>query len=243
MDHNADRPCPDTAEAAPRAAAHGTAARRGVRALLPVAAAALLAAGACGAPEEDSEAAGSGGAQHNDADVMFAQMMIPHHEQALEMADLAEDRSGPEVGDLAAEIAEAQGPEIEQLTGMLASWGEDPEGGDHDGHSMDGMLSDDQMAELEAADGAEFDALFTAFMIEHHEGAVDMAEAQIEDGSDPEATELAEEIVAAQEDEIAQMEDLQEGSVGTPDGGSGDSGDSGGGDSGGSEEGGGHGGH
>ena len=109
MDHNADRPCPDTPEAAPRAAAHGTAARRGVRALLPVAAAALLAAGACGAPEEDGEAAGNGGAQHNDADVMFAQMMIPHHEQALEMAELAEDRSGPEVGDLAAEIAEAQG--------------------------------------------------------------------------------------------------------------------------------------
>ncbi|MFC3995015.1 DUF305 domain-containing protein [Nocardiopsis sediminis] len=184
------------------------------RLLLPIAALAggtvLLAA--CGTAGEDTadspSASPEASAEANSADVMFAQMMIPHHEQAVEMSQLAETRAGDDVLDLAQRIEAAQGPEIERLTGMLETWGEptEPEGGMD--HGMDGMMNDDQMAELEAADGEAFDTLYLELMIEHHEGAVEMAQTELEDGSYPEATEMAQEIVDAQEAEIEEMRGL-----------------------------------
>ncbi|MDE3724556.1 DUF305 domain-containing protein [Nocardiopsis sp. N85] len=173
---------------------------------------------ACGAPEapETSETptAEQSTAEFNDADVRFARMMIPHHEQAVVMADLAETRAGDEVADLAERIRDAQGPEIERMNGMLESWGVESgphmdESGPHmdmdHGNMMEGMLSEEQMDELESAEGEEFDRLFLEYMIEHHEGAVAMAEAEIADGVDAEARELAQEIVDAQEAEIEEM--------------------------------------
>src|SRR5699024_5679830 len=135
-----------------------------------------LALTACGqAPEEAPSSADSAEQeQHNEADVEFAQMMIPHHEQAVEMADLADDRAGNEVGELSEEIRDAQGPEIEQMQQMLQDWGADS-GEDMDHSGMDGILSEEQMEELAASEGQEFDTLFLELMIEHHEGAVDMA--------------------------------------------------------------------
>ncbi|WP_017593531.1 DUF305 domain-containing protein [Nocardiopsis potens] len=178
--------------------------------LLPAALASALLLSACGgSPDEGGEQAGekeADSAGFNSADVMFARMMIPHHEQALEMAELAEDRSGPEVGDLAERIEKAQGPEIEQLTSMLEEWGEDPEA--EMDHEMDGMLTEEQLAELEAAEGDAFDELFLEQMIEHHEGAVDMAQAQLDEGVSAEATELATAVVEAQEAEISEMRGL-----------------------------------
>ncbi|MEU3017408.1 MULTISPECIES: DUF305 domain-containing protein [unclassified Nocardiopsis] len=146
-------------------------------------------------------------AESNDADVMFAQMMIPHHEQAVTMADLAQTRAGEEVRELAVEIRDAQGPEIEQMEALLDSWGADREP-ETDHSDMDGMLSEDQMAELEAAEGERFDTLFLEFMVLHHEGAVDMARAELDDGVNPEARELAQEIIDAQEGEIRQMNEM-----------------------------------
>ncbi|NJC22673.1 uncharacterized protein (DUF305 family) [Arthrobacter pigmenti] len=153
--------------------------------------------------------------EHNDADVMFAQMMIPHHQQAVEMSEiiLAKENINPEVTELATQIKDAQGPEIETMTGWLEAWGE-PVGGmeSHDmgsmGGGMDGMMSEDQMAGLEAAEGEEAARMFLEFMTEHHNGAVDMAQEEIDDGENPEAIALAETIVETQQAEIQEMEEL-----------------------------------
>jgi len=158
------------------------------------------------APEESSDAA------HNDADVAFAQGMIPHHQQAVEMAQLAEGRAeDPAVLDLAGRIEAAQAPEIEQLTAWLEEWGEDPAGMEGM-EGMEGMdsatMSTEDMEALEAASGPEFDRMFLEMMIEHHEGAIAMAETEIESGEFPDAVAMAEEIVATQQAEIDEMTDL-----------------------------------
>lgn len=159
-------------------------------------------------------------AQFNDADVAFVQGMIPHHQQAVEMAEMAEAQAESDsVRTLAARIAEAQGPEIQTMEGWLREWGveqADDGGGmagmDH-GSSEGmggGMMSGDDMAALEAASGSAFDEMFLAMMIEHHEGAVDMARDEVEQGLNEDAVSLAERIISAQEAEIAEMRDLLE---------------------------------
>lgn len=153
----------------------------------------------------------------NDADAMFMQMMVPHHVQALEMAELAATRARDEsVASLARRIQGAQGPEIRSMASWLAARGLDVPAsmqeahGDHGGVSMMGMLTDAQMEELAAARGPEFDRLFLAGMIQHHQGAVDMAGIQLEEGSDLLALELAADIATGQLAEIRRMEDLGE---------------------------------
>ncbi|MEU2203107.1 DUF305 domain-containing protein [Microbacterium oleivorans] len=144
----------------------------------------------------------------NAADSMFAMMMIPHHEQAVEMSDmiLAKDGIDDSVQDLARQIKAAQGPEIELMqswldgSGMSASDGMDGMG--------DGMMSGDDMATLEAASGAEASRLYLEQMIVHHEGALEMAQAELQNGSSPDALELAQTIVDAQTSEIALMQEL-----------------------------------
>ena len=174
--------------------------------------ASLFTLAACG-NEDDTGTAGG----HNDADVTFAQEMIPHHQQAIEMADLAESRAeSQEVKDLAADIEAAQGPEIETMTGWLESWGEDvPDDGmsgmDHGDMSSDdmgGMMTADEMADLDTASGAEFDQMFLTMMIEHHEGAIEMAKTEQSEGEFPEAVDMAKEIQTTQAEEIQTMQDL-----------------------------------
>lgn len=144
----------------------------------------------------------------NAADVMFAQMMLPHHEQAIEMSDavLGKDGIDPRVADLAEQIKVAQGPEIETLTGWLADWGAEPAAPGHG--SMDGMLSPDDLGALDDAQGVEAERLFLEQMVEHHEGAVEMAQAEVEDGQDADAVAMARSVVETQSDEIHQMRDL-----------------------------------
>ncbi|RBY84831.1 DUF305 domain-containing protein [Blastococcus sp. TF02A-30] len=152
---------------------------------------------------------------HNDADVTFVQGMLPHHEGALAMAQLADGRaSDPRVIDLADRIEAAQGPEIETMTGWLEEWGEplpeeDMGGMDHGsgGMDMEGM-SEEDMTALDSASGAEFDRMFLEMMIPHHQGAVDMAETEIADGSNPDAVDMAREIVESQTAEIEEMQTL-----------------------------------
>ena len=155
---------------------------------------------------------------HNDADTMFAQMMIVHHEGAIEMADLAvEQASSEEVRSLAERIYAAQGPEIEEMTSWLEAWGEDtaPMGGmeGHGGMDMEGMSQEQEeaMAELESLSGAEFDRRFLELMIAHHRGAVDMAQSELDDGENPQALELAQTIIDDQQAEITDMEELLQG--------------------------------
>lgn len=174
-----------------------------------------LTLAACGGDDEGSS--NQQDPAYNQADVEFAQQMIPHHRQAIEMAELAESRAGADVKSLAADIAAAQGPEIETMTGWLEQWGEDVPsdmaGMDHDMGGMDhgsmaGMMSPRQMANLEKSEGARFDKAFLTMMIAHHDGAIEMAEAEQSSGEYADAVELAEQIAEAQRREIAKMKKL-----------------------------------
>ena len=156
----------------------------------------------------------SAAVQHNAQDTTFAQMMIIHHEGALEMSELAIERAAtPEVKSLAERISKAQGPEIEQMTSWLQAWGEQVTPSGHSGHDMAGMdmngkSQEDVMAELGALSGTEFDKAFLEAMVAHHEGAVVMAQDQLAGGENEEAVALAEQIISDQEAEIAEMQDM-----------------------------------
>ncbi|MGC5617648.1 DUF305 domain-containing protein [Georgenia sp. Z1491] len=153
---------------------------------------------------------------HNEADVNFAQMMIVHHEGAIEMADVAVERAGSqEVRTLAEGISAAQGPEITQMTSWLEAWGEETspagDGGmDHGGMEMEGLTQEEAMVELESVPDAEFELRFLELMIAHHRGAVDMAETELDDGENPEALALAQTMIDDQQAEITEMEDMLE---------------------------------
>ncbi|MFA6298772.1 MAG: DUF305 domain-containing protein [Nocardioides sp.] len=156
-------------------------------------------------------------ARFNDADVRFAQEMIPHHEQAVVMAEMAESHAErAEVKELAAGIEAAQGPEIETMSQWLEDWGQDPatDGMGHGdmGHGtsseMPGMMDQDDLADLDGAMGGDWDQMFLTMMIEHHEGAIEMARTEQADGENPDAVALAEQIESDQTAEIAVMEGL-----------------------------------
>ena len=139
---------------------------------------------------------------YSSQDIMFAEMMIPHHQQAIEMSDLAlKNSTNPEVLALAQQIKDAQSPEIEQMK----SWGASSMA--HMGHMMDGMLSDEEMSDLAAATGSRFDKLFLEGMIKHHEGAIEMAQ-KITDSKNLEVAALAKVIIEAQQREILTMNEL-----------------------------------
>ncbi|WP_104522477.1 DUF305 domain-containing protein [Blastococcus atacamensis] len=150
-------------------------------------------------------------AEFNDADVTFAQGMIPHHEGALTMAEAATDRaSDPRVVDLAERIEDGQDPEIDLMTGWLEEWGQslqensgDMGGMDHGSEGMGGMGMEDMPAA-----GPEFDRMWLEAMIEHHEGAVEMARTEIDDGRNAEAVDLARLISQTQTQEIEEMRQL-----------------------------------
>ncbi|MFF3203736.1 DUF305 domain-containing protein [Streptomyces sp. NPDC002962] len=168
-----------------------------------------------------STSADAAAGAHNAQDVSFAQGMILHHRQALEMAELAADRaSSAGVKGLASRIEKAQGPEIRTLGGWLTSWGEDAPtssdsttgsmpGMDHSaGSGMPGMMDGSDMDELGKASGTDFDTMFLTMMIDHHEGAVAMATTEKSKGVHGPATSLADDIITAQTAEIAEMNKL-----------------------------------
>ena len=186
--------------------------------LLTLALVAVLALSACGSATDGAGAtsSASSSADFNDADVTFAQSMIPHHTQAVTMAKLAAvHASSPAVKDLATKIEAAQGPEIDTMTGWLKTWGKEAtagsggmEGMDHGSGSMPGMMGDDQMKSLNSANGAAFDQMFLTMMTSHHQGAIEMAKTEQADGKNADAIALAKKIEADQTAELAQMKDL-----------------------------------
>ncbi|MGW3020477.1 DUF305 domain-containing protein [Streptomyces longwoodensis] len=197
-------------------------------AVLAAAGAAALVLAACGGNGDDparhggqhgdtaspaASAAASPG-QHNAADVAFAQGMIPHHRQAVEMAGLAPGRArSAEVKALAAAVKKAQDPEIKTLSGWLTSWGEDvPATGamDHSLHggASGGMMTMQEMDQLEKASGTAFDTAFMELMIEHHAGAVAMARTEKAQGASPDAKALADAVITTQSAEITRMNKL-----------------------------------
>ncbi|GAB2774157.1 DUF305 domain-containing protein [Amycolatopsis magusensis] len=149
-------------------------------------------------------------AEFNEADVAFATEMIPHHQQAVDMAALAVEKSGDEkVKALALKIRDAQDAEMAQLSGMLEVWGQQPPedpGLDHGGHS--GMVTDAEMMALESATGAEFDRKFVELMTRHHEGAVRVADGEKANGKNPQAKDLAGKISQDQQAELAELKSL-----------------------------------
>ena len=148
---------------------------------------------------------------HNATDVAFATGMIPHHRQAVEMAQMAvEKATNTEVKKLAAGIQAAQDPEIVQLSGWLTGWGEpvpdaSMSGMDMDDMDMSGMMSEQEMTRLEESTGTEFDRMWLTMMVEHHEGAVAMSKIELRDGQNADAEALAQDIIAGQGKEIATM--------------------------------------
>ena len=156
---------------------------------------ALLLSGCAASTQSDSE--------YSADDIAFAEMMIPHHEQAIEMSEIAlTNTTNPDVLQLAQEIKDAQSPEIELMmswTGVKAST--------HAGHMMDGMLSQDELAELGEAKDKKFDILFLKGMIRHHEGAIEMAQ-DVADSGNKEVADLSASIITAQESEISKMSEL-----------------------------------
>lgn len=166
----------------------------------------------------------------NDADVAFAQDMVPHHQQALEMVTLAEGRTlSPEAQTIVDGIKAAQAPEIATMTGWLKDWGKtvpDSSSTGHDmgemgddemshmdddgmgGGSMPGMMSSEQMMQLGNASDAGFEKMWLRMMVTHHEGAVQMAQAEAKDGEYADAVKLAQAIISGQTAEISKMNKL-----------------------------------
>lgn len=192
-------------------------------------AAALVLVG-CGDNGPRAEAAASAGppsvtgpsqtSSFNEADVMFAQQMIPHHQQAIQMAQMAPSHAqSPKVRQLAARIGAAQAQEIKTMTSWLHAWGKPVPSGMPGmmspmpgmmGSPSPGIVSQQEMSQLMAAHGAQFDRLFLQMMIRHHEGAVEMAKTEQARGLNPAAKKLAHQIETSQTAEIAQMQQMLE---------------------------------
>lgn len=171
-------------------------------------------------PETSSDAGQP--ADANDADVAFATMMIPHHEQAVELSEMVPSRTtNAEIVKLAQTISAAQGPEIETMKVFLVQWnaggqersdsGNGTGEGAHEGHDMSemqGMVDTATMEKLTTLNGEEFDKLWLQSMIGHHEGAIEMANTELKDGANPDAKRLAQQIVTAQQAEITSMKQM-----------------------------------
>jgi uncharacterized protein (DUF305 family) len=180
------------------------------------------AAGQSSTTSSSVSSSASAEADHNDADVAFASGMIPHHESAITMAQMAQAQAAdPRVKGLAARIEAAQTPEIETMSGWLADWGaaasssatDESMGGMDDGGMDHGGMADGRMGEMDTSalagiSGAEFDRKFLTMMIEHHRGAVEMATTEAADGQNTDAIALAESIRGSQNTEIAEMQQL-----------------------------------
>lgn len=151
-------------------------------------------------------------AVHNADDIMFAQMMIPHHQQAIDLAAMAAvHTTNQAVRILAARIAGEQQPEIDAMKALLLQWDVDPNAmGDHSGHgaAMQGMVDDATMTKLRSLNGPEFDTLWLQAMINHHQGAIEMAKAEIANGKSVDLTSMAKAMVTAQQSEINQMKQM-----------------------------------
>ncbi len=173
-------------------------------------------AGATGATTPGaSPNADAASGEHNAADVGFATGMIPHHQQAVQMAQMAQkSAANPKVTSLAAQIQAAQGPEIQTMTGWLTGWGQPaPTSGGHDmskmgDAGMGGMMTDAQMQQLSASSGAAFDRMWLQMMVAHHQGAVEMSGVELRDGKNADAKTLAQRIIDAQQKEITVMQQL-----------------------------------
>ena len=171
--------------------------------------------GACSSHDMDSmgiDGSVPESAVFNEADVTFSQMMIPRHEQAIEMSDIALDpntEASATIIELATQIKGAQDPEISQMKNLITTWGMPTDMGSMDHSSMmDGMLSLKEMQTLGKLKGPESDKAWAKAMIAHHKGAIAMANDVLADGKNSEILTLARAVVSGQTSEIETLEPL-----------------------------------
>ncbi|MFT4148043.1 MAG: DUF305 domain-containing protein [Micrococcaceae bacterium] len=152
----------------------------------------------------------SADAVHNSEDTAFAQMMIIHHRQALDMSDilLSKQPEDPQIVAIVEKIQSEQQPEIDQMKKLLKEWKE-PENPEQDVKDMEGMISEVEIDNMKTADTATGEKLYLVNMINHHQGAVQMAQQEVAKGQNPEAKALAQQIIDAQTKEIAELKNLQ----------------------------------
>lgn len=211
---------------------------RGYGYLAAAATAAVVTLSACGGADNGAQTSATtppatsssvaNAQSHNGADMMFARMMIPHHQQAIDMSDMLLSKSGidPQVVTLANDIKMAQTPEIQQMQEWLKQWsaaGPPPSGGAMPGHDMPGnmpgngmpgmggghgMMSAADMSALQNAQGLAASKLFLTQMIEHHKGAIAMAQQEVDNGEFPPAVAMAQGIRSSQQEEITTMQKL-----------------------------------
>lgn len=171
----------------------------------------LVAAGCTNSEEPAPSQSSSNSSQasgHNQADARFAKAMIPHHRQAVQMADMVPSRSDDtQLRKLAGQIKDAQQPEIDKMGGWLRQW---HAGKPEKGHHMSGMMSGDDMSKLKTARGKAFDRMWLRMMIKHHQGAVDMAKTELSQGSSSAAKRLSNSIIKSQRAEIGKMRGMLE---------------------------------
>jgi uncharacterized protein (DUF305 family) len=159
-----------------------------------------------GSPSSSTSAAVT---DHNQADATFAQQMIVHHQQAVQMSDMLLAKAGidPRVVNLANQIKAAQGPEIQTMQGWLTKWGVPaPPGNPPSG--MPGMMSEQDMAALQSAQGVQASKTFLNQMISHHHGAIAMAQTELTSGQNSDAIALAKSISTSQQQEITTMHNI-----------------------------------
>jgi uncharacterized protein (DUF305 family) len=146
----------------------------------------------------------------NGQDVMFAQLMVPHHKQAVEMSDMLLKKDGIDarVVELAKQIKAAQGPEITTMNSWLTQWGASDTGMSGMDHGDSGMMSDSDMTGLDKATGTDAARLFLTGMTTHHQGAITMAGTEVTTGKNGAAVALAKKIITAQKDELQTMKNI-----------------------------------
>lgn len=166
------------------------------------------------APAASASSSMSMSDSHNQADLAFATGMIPHHGQAIDMADMAVKKAtNSQVKQLGIQIKAAQDPEISTMSGWLKEWdapvpSASMPGMDMGGTSMNGMMSADEMKQLGATTGTAFDKLWVQMMIKHHQGAIAMAKTELASGQYPQAKALAQSISNSQAKEVTTMQSL-----------------------------------
>ncbi|GGF45896.1 lipoprotein [Marmoricola endophyticus] len=181
-------------------------------ALALASAALLLSVAACGSSDGQAGSGSSAKAvdagPHNAADATFAQEMVPHHRQAVAMVEMTKGHDlDPEVQRIVDAIGSTQSGEIDQMVGWLKGWGEKVPAEDSP-MRMQGMLSSDELDQLRETGDPAFQGLWLSRMVGHHQGAIPMAQTEIDDGENPKAIRLAREIIETQKAELDEMAGL-----------------------------------
>jgi uncharacterized protein (DUF305 family) len=181
----------------------------------------VLLLSSCGSPTST----GHGGPAHTDSplvtgepagysadDVAFATNVVANHEQGIDVSALVPDRStNPEVVAFAAKSTTALKSDAATLNALLVQWNGNPDiktGGGTHGTTTKGTIDNATMAKLNSLQGIEFDTLWLQSMISLHQGAIEMANAEIANGKNVDAVGLAKQIVGAQQAEIDQMKQI-----------------------------------